>query len=584
VDSKKAAQGKGKVQPSGSVLAGRYVIDCTLAQRPLLTIYRGYDSAEARWVVLEVLDETLTHDRVLMPRLREEARRTESLIHPNIVRFHGLVEEKGRVFSVRDYVDATTLKDYLAQLARPMSLYEVMQVVQQASAALHHAHRAGILHRSVNPQNIMLRYDGPVLLAGFGLPSLAGISSEADVDSVYLSPEQCAGQKVDYRTDIYSLAVMVYTLCAGQPPFVGTGVDAVKGTPWEKVCWQHVNEPPPFASKLNQDLPKEVSWVLSKALAKHPEERFRSAAEFAVVMKRAAEMAGLDPEAMCLEPPHWQRDPQSLALPQAGRHKSSPVEHPRAVKMGPILWLAGLFLLVILVWGAFLTFVLGGPNRQQTGLSLIQGPPASSSEAGYPLVPTWTPPFIPTPTATRINLNLALPAGTSVPVVSAAGTSGIPFNALRPLGGQFDWGGYVSRTTWRAYTDPRFGFALVHPDGWTLDPDKNVLRLYMPERDAGVVVLSCGTRQADAGQWAERALEMLRRDSPEIKQLEQRPYPGGWLATLAQIPQDGDDIQVAIFSTGKGDRGYAVIFIAWASDWQGVKPIFDQMVRDMRFP
>lgn len=582
MDINGTSQTRTDLKPNESVVSGRYVIDRVIVHRPLLVAYRAYDLAESKLVVLEVLDEALVHDLALMPRLKKEALRAQQLIHDNIVPFQGIEQDGSYLFCTRDYVDGTILGDYLAHLGRPVMFYEAMQVVDQAGMALHYAHRAGILHRSINPQSIVLRYDGRVVLLGFGLPSLTGISSETDVDPVYLSPEQCSGQKVDHHADIYSLAIVAYNMCVGRPPFTGAGVEAAKGSEWERVCWQHVHEPSPFASKLNPDVPQEVSWVLSKALAKQPGERFRSAAEFLAVMKRAWKEADLDPDAMCIEPPPWIREPEIVVPPKLAKSSqpSKPLPAAQNQKV-PIFWLVGLLLVVAAVWGVLLIFLFGNFGRDQSVSVYSQGPALTVAVPEYAGVPTWTPPLIPTATETRTSFSVNM-MGVSAPTVAVP--SGIPFSGLRNLTEEFDWANYVNEVNWRSYTDPRFGFALTYPDGWTVEPGKNALRLYMSERDVGVVVCSCGTRTADAGQWAVRVLELLRNDFPGIEQLEQRIYTAGWLATLARVPQGDDDVQLAILSFGQGQRGYAVVFIAWASDWQGAKPIFDQMAQHMRFP
>ena len=197
-----APQPRTDLKPSDSVLNGRYVIDRVIAHRPLLVAYRAFDLRVSKPVVLEVLDEALACDLTLMPRLKKEALRAQQLTHDNIVSFQGIEQDGAYLFCIWDYVDGTILGDYLAHLARPASFYEAMQVVDQVGGAVHYAHRAGILHGAINPQTIVLRYDGQVVLSGFGLPSLAGISSETDVDPMYLSPEQCSGQMLDHYTDI----------------------------------------------------------------------------------------------------------------------------------------------------------------------------------------------------------------------------------------------------------------------------------------------------------------------------------------------------------------------------------------------
>ncbi len=569
--NRRPPQGKvAALESDGVVLAGRFVIGQVVVRRPLVTAYRAWDTQTSRPVVLEMLDESLVHDPELMPRLRQEARRSIALIQNNILAFQGLYEDGVRVAAVREYVDGVTLADFMTQTGAPLPLYEFIQVIEQASEGLQHAHRSGILLRAVNPHNIWLRYDGRILLSGFGLPSLVDLGTEAEVDPAFLSPEQSSGQKTDQRTDLYSLAAVSFWMCTGQPLFSGNIPGTPGDTEWERVCWEQVHVPAPFASKLNPDLPRDVAWVISRGLAKRPEERFRSVAEYAAVMKRAMQESGLDPEAMLVEPPRWKRDPQPIAPPHV---RKAAVEKPQ--RSEALYWIVGLLLFVIAIWGVLITLMLHGG-------SLAEGPSETTVSAtdvverfsgGGPL-PTWTPPIIAQPTATHAAaVLLAPPQPTQAPHVPGE----LPYSALRPLTDRFDWDTYVQNVNWHAYTDPHFGYALTYPGSWTLEQGDNVLRLYMPERDAAVVICSCGTRVANADQWAARFLELLRRDvSPDVQQLDRQPYNDRWLATLAQVPLEGDDIQIAVLSSEQAHGGFDVAFIAWSTDWQGIKPIFDQ--------
>jgi serine/threonine protein kinase len=566
-------------ESSGAVLAGRFVVDRVIVHRPLVIAYRAWDIRSSRPVILELLDESLVHDPELMPRLRKEAERSTTIVHDNILAFQGLYEEdNNRVIAVRDYVDGTSVARFLTQFGGPLPLYEFVQVIEQASQGLQHAHRSGALHRAINPSNIWLRYDGRVLLAGFGLPSLADIGTEAEVDPAFLSPEQCSGQKSDHRTDLYSLAAVSFWMCTGQPLFAGSVAGTPGDTEWERICWEQVNSPAPFASKLNPDLSRDVAWVISRGLAKRPEERFRSVAEYAAVMKRAMQESGLDVEAMLAEPPRWKRDPQPIAPPRILKPDAQTPKRPEAV-----YWLVGLVLFVAAIWGILITLLLNrGPLLESTpGAAALSRAAAAvdTFPSGGPL-PTWTPPIIAQPTATHLPVLLAPPQPTQGPSIPGD----LPYDALKPLTDLFDWDAYASGVSWRAYTDPHFGFALTYPAGWSLEQSDNVLRLYMPERDAAVVVCSCGTRVADSSQWAERFLELLRRDFGEVRQLDQQRYNDRWLATLAQIPQGGDDIQIALLSSAQAQAGFDLAFIAWSTDWQGIKPIFNRMAREMRFP
>lgn len=198
---------------------GRYRVEQTLGHGGMAVVYLAHDEELGRPVAVKVLAEYLAGDESLRARFLREARLAAGLSHPNIVRIYDAGETEGALFIVMEYVRGRTL----AQVGK-LAADEAVPLVLQACAGLQHAHGAGLIHRDVKPANLLLREDGVLKIADFGIARATEATRLTQVGTVlgtaaYLSPEQAAGEDVTPASDVYSLGAVVYELLTGRPPY-----------------------------------------------------------------------------------------------------------------------------------------------------------------------------------------------------------------------------------------------------------------------------------------------------------------------------------------------------------------------------
>ena len=257
-------------------------------------VYLAQDLRLKRSVAIKVLPPDIAHNAQARQRFLQEARAASALSHPNIAHIYE-VDKVGRVnFIAMEYVDGRTLRDYLK--AEPRDLRELLDVVAQAAGALAAAHAAGVVHRDVKPENIMVRGDGYIKVLDFGLakhsgelpqsvapgdPTVGRVETSPGVvmgTVSYMSPEQARARPVDARADIWSLGVVFYEMLAGRPPFTGESAQDVIVAILER-------EPPPL-SRYVSGLPEGLEWVVMKALAKDREQRYQTVKELLADVQR----------------------------------------------------------------------------------------------------------------------------------------------------------------------------------------------------------------------------------------------------------------------------------------------------------
>ena len=264
---------------------GAYKILSPLGAGGMGEVYLAEDTRLDRQIALKLLPAEFTQDVERVRRFIQEAKAASALNHPNIITIHEVGESEGLHFIVTELIDGQTLRRALT--SAPLSLPTALEIAAQVASALAAAHAAGITHRDIKPENVMLRPDGIIKVLDFGLAKLTvktkpALDSEAatlakvttDPGAVmgtpqYMSPEQARGQKVDARTDIFSLGVMLYEMIAGRPAFEGVNALDVISAILQK-------EPPPLKSQA-AELPAELQRIVSKALRKDREERYQTA-------------------------------------------------------------------------------------------------------------------------------------------------------------------------------------------------------------------------------------------------------------------------------------------------------------------
>ena len=273
------------VRPDARLASGQrlgpYDVHRLLAAGGMGEVYLAEDSRLGRRVALKLLSATWTDDPQRISRFELEARAASALNHPNIVIVHDVGVIDGFHFIAAEYVPGQTLRERLAN--GPLALPEALRIARQIGSGLAAAHAAGIVHRDLKPENIIVRDDGVVKIVDFGLAKLFGPSEPSPAlspDSLpglivgttaYMSPEQAQGLKVDARSDIFSLGVVLFELIVGRVPFSGSTAPQMMAS--------ILRDDAPAASRHRNDVPKEVDRVLRKALQKDPRHRYATVEE-----------------------------------------------------------------------------------------------------------------------------------------------------------------------------------------------------------------------------------------------------------------------------------------------------------------
>ncbi|HJQ23482.1 MAG TPA: protein kinase [Blastocatellia bacterium] len=256
-------------------------------------VYLAEDTRLDRKVTLKLLPDRFTSDESRLRRFVQEAKAASSLNHPNIITIHEIGQSGGMHFIAAEFIDGLTLRQQL--VSGPMKLPAVLDGAIQVASALTAAHSAGIIHRDIKPENIMLRRDGYVKVLDFGLAKLTEASPrststeaptvmrfESDPGTIlgtalYMSPEQARGLKMDVRTDIFSLGVVIYELVTGNAPFAGdTMIDVLAAI---------INKEPRPLSANVPSAPAELQRIVTKALRKDREERYQTVKDLLIDLK-----------------------------------------------------------------------------------------------------------------------------------------------------------------------------------------------------------------------------------------------------------------------------------------------------------
>ena len=277
---------------TGTVFAG-YQIDGVAGEGGMGVVYRATEIALQRPVALKLIAEDFAGDRKFRERFQRESMLAASIDHPNVIPVYEAGEVDGELYIAMRFVDGT---DLLHAVTREGALEpaRAVRIVSQVAAALDAAHRRGLVHRDVKPGNVLLTGEGDeehAYLTDFGLVKtltgdIPGTTTAGHFVGTldYSSPEAIQGQDADARSDVYSLACVLYFTLTRTSPFLR---DSNVGT-----MFAHVNEPPPSLLEENPKLPPALAAVVEKALAKNPDERHQTAGEFARAAQEALAAGG----------------------------------------------------------------------------------------------------------------------------------------------------------------------------------------------------------------------------------------------------------------------------------------------------
>jgi serine/threonine protein kinase len=263
---------------------GRFQIIEERGRGGMAVVYKAYDGILQRTVALKVLLPLLAANEEFNQRFRREAITAANLKHPNIVVIYDVGSHEKFQYIVMEYLEGPTLQQEIRQKGA-LPFARVMYIIGQLADALDYAHQLGLVHRDIKPANIIIGTQDHITLTDFGLVKAASgskITGEGAAMGTlkYMSPEQAVGKTLDFRSDIYSLGVVVYEMLVSETPFTGT-------TPYQTLH-ELIYEPPPPLSRRNPRVKPEVEQVVLQALAKEPARRFRTSGQFARALAKAA--------------------------------------------------------------------------------------------------------------------------------------------------------------------------------------------------------------------------------------------------------------------------------------------------------
>jgi len=263
---------------------GPYEITGPLGEGGMAAVYKAYQAGMDRNVAIKVLPQNFAKDPQFAGRFQQEARVIAKLIHPHILPIHDYGEAEGYTYLVMPLINSGTLASLMQ--GKPLPLPRVRKLISQLGDALDYAHSQGLVHRDIKPSNVLVDERGNCLLTDFGIAKLLQGGGEKFTATgslvgtpAYMSPEQGRGDKIDARTDIYAVGVILYEMVTGRVPFEAE-------TPVAVVLKHIQTELPPVRS-LNPEVPEAVEAVIAKALAKDPADRFATAGEMVQALQAA---------------------------------------------------------------------------------------------------------------------------------------------------------------------------------------------------------------------------------------------------------------------------------------------------------
>ena len=267
--------------PEVHILNHRYRLDEIQATGGMATVYRATDLMLERTVAIKILRTELSDDPEFRNRFRQEAKAAANLSHPNIVTVHDFGLDGGQVFIVMEDVPGTDLKTILHSRGR-LPILEALDLIIQACSGIGLAHRAGLVHCDIKPQNMLVTPGQQMKVVDFGIAHAIASASPDEKSEVvwgspqYFSPEQASGLPPTPASDVYSLGVVLFEMVTGRLPFTGA-------TP-EELAVQHREAPPPSPGRLNPEIPPDLEQLLLKVLSKEPSARYRTADQMGQIL------------------------------------------------------------------------------------------------------------------------------------------------------------------------------------------------------------------------------------------------------------------------------------------------------------
>ncbi|HET7766784.1 MAG TPA: serine/threonine-protein kinase [Burkholderiales bacterium] len=261
-------------------LLGRYEVVAELGKGAMGVVYRANDPMLNRMVAIKTINtEEAGHEGMAEyeARFYTEAKAAGGLNHPSIIIVYDIGKSGHLVYMAMEYVEGKELREMLAD-GKPLAVAKAVDIAAQVADGLAYAHQHQVVHRDIKPANIMITPDGRAKIADFGIARMRSSETRTQTGVIlgspkYISPEQVVGKRADHRSDIFSLGVILYECITGSTPFNGEGLSAL--------MYQITNHDPAPPSSSNSEVPVMLDYIIAKVLAKAPEARYQSAADFA---------------------------------------------------------------------------------------------------------------------------------------------------------------------------------------------------------------------------------------------------------------------------------------------------------------
>ena len=328
----------------GRLLDGRYEILEVIGTGGMAVVYKARCHRLNRLVAIKILKDDLSQDEEFRRRFHAESQAVAMLSHPNIMSVYDVSTSDEADYIVMELIDGITLKQYMEKKGT-LNWKETLHFSIQIAKALEHAHSRGIVHRDIKPHNVMVLKNGSIKVTDFGIARIMSnnntLTKEALGSVHYISPEQAKGGRVDNRSDLYSLGVVMYEMMTGRAPYDGESPVAV--------AIQHINGGAPMPSTLNPNIPGGLEQIIMKAMAVDPDQRYSSATQMLVDLEEFrknpsilfdhSEKGDIDAATMLDQVAQQERvvvvPPRTTAERVAGTHPSRPAQQQRSPQQNP---------------------------------------------------------------------------------------------------------------------------------------------------------------------------------------------------------------------------------------------------------
>lgn len=257
------------------MISNRYVLVKKLGEGGMADVYLALDTLLNREVAIKILRGSLSLDPVSLLRFQREANAASALNHPNIVEIYDVGEDNNQHYIVMEYIRGKTLKQLIAHRGA-MEKHEAVSIMDQLVSAVVEAHKKNIIHRDIKPQNVLVKDDGTVKMADFGIATVSDALQLTQADTVlgsvhYLAPELARGEAASFQSDIYALGITFYELLTGQVPH--------RGDQPVQIAMKHLKDEIPSVREFNSHVPQSIENIIIKSTAKNKTLRYRSAEE-----------------------------------------------------------------------------------------------------------------------------------------------------------------------------------------------------------------------------------------------------------------------------------------------------------------